>query len=88
MHGGLALILMIECVPAGRVIPAFTMSALPGLKLRSSPRLARGALCATALALAAWVLLPPNGFTAAAFGLYLVVFMPWLTRTRLDGRGG
>ena len=33
LHGGLALVVMIECVMAGRVIAAFTMSALPGLKL-------------------------------------------------------
>ncbi|MDP1686319.1 NnrS family protein, partial [Hydrogenophaga sp.] len=34
LHAGLALIVMIECVIAGRVIPAFTMSATPGLKLQ------------------------------------------------------
>ena len=34
LHAGLALVVMIECVIAGRVIPAFTMSALPGRQLQ------------------------------------------------------
>ena len=36
LHAGLALVVMIECVIAARVIPAFTMSALPGVKLTSA----------------------------------------------------
>jgi uncharacterized protein involved in response to NO len=68
LHAGLALIVMIECVIAGRVIPAFTMSALPGMKLQVPRRLEQATLAATALALAAWVLLPPHAVTAAAFG--------------------
>lgn len=67
LHAALALVVMIECVIAGRVIPAFTMSALPGRKLQVPPWLERTTLAATALALAAWVLLPANGVTAAGF---------------------
>ena len=40
LHAGLALLIMIESVMAGRVIPAFTMGATPGLKLEQAPRLA------------------------------------------------
>ena len=41
LHAGLALVVMIECVIAGRVIPAFTMSALPGRQLwRRTPAFA------------------------------------------------
>ncbi len=65
LHAALALVVMIECVIAGRVIPAFTMSALPGLKLKAPPALELATLAATALGLALWVLAPPNAFTAA-----------------------
>jgi uncharacterized protein involved in response to NO len=57
---------MIECVIAGRVIPAFTMSALPGRQLKVPAWLERSTLAATALSLAAWVLLPANPATAAS----------------------
>jgi hypothetical protein len=60
LHAGLALVVMIECVIAGRVIPAFTMSALPGRQLKVPAWLERSTLAATALSLAAWVLLPAN----------------------------
>ena len=49
LHAGLALVVMIECVIAGRVIPAFTMSALPGVKLQAPPALETATLAATAL---------------------------------------
>ena len=68
LHAGLALVVMIECVIAGRVIPAFTMSALPGVKLQVPRVLEQATLATTALGLALWVLAPPNAFTAAALG--------------------
>ncbi|OYU79719.1 MAG: short-chain dehydrogenase [Burkholderiales bacterium PBB5] len=89
LHAGLALVVMIECVIAGRVIPAFTMSALPGQKLQAPPWLERSTLAATALSLAAWVLLPANRVTAA--GLFAAALLhaarlwhwkPWRTRAR------
>jgi uncharacterized protein involved in response to NO len=83
------LIVMIECVIAGRVIPAFTMSALPGLKLQTPPWLERAALATTALSLAAWVLLPVNPITAAGFSLAALLhtsrlwhWQPWRTKAR------
>jgi uncharacterized protein involved in response to NO len=57
----LALIVMIECVIAGRVMPAFTMSATPGLKLAARPALERATLSLTAFALRCWVFAPPAG---------------------------
>ncbi len=66
LHAGLALIVMIECVIAGRVIPAFTMSATPGLKLTTKPMLERVTLLLTALGLALWVFAPPGWATLAA----------------------
>jgi uncharacterized protein involved in response to NO len=44
LHAGLALVVMIECVIAGRVIPAFTMSALPGRQLKVPAWLERSTL--------------------------------------------
>ncbi len=89
LHAGLALIVMIECVMAGRVIPAFTISALPGLKLHTPPWLEQITLAATALAFALWVLLPPHAVTAAVFGsaavlhaVRLWLWQPWRTRAR------
>jgi uncharacterized protein involved in response to NO len=89
LHAGLALIVMIECVMAGRVIPAFTQSALPGLKLHMPPRMEQLTLAATALALASWVLLAPNAVTATAFGAAAVLhaarlwqWQTWRTRAR------
>lgn len=89
LHAGLALIVMIECVIAGRVIPAFTASALPGLKLQALRRLEQLTLAVTALTLAAWVLLPLNPVTATGFavaallhGVRLWRWQPWRTRAR------
>lgn len=73
LYAALALIVMIESVIAGRVIPAFTMSATPGLKLNVRPSVERSALALTALALLLWVLAPTAGAwgtaTGAAFSL-------------------
>lgn len=90
LHGGLALIVMVECVIAGRVIPAFTMSALPGLKLPTAPRLEPATLAVTALGLAAWVLLPSGSvLTGAMLAAAAVLqalrcwrWQPWRTRAR------
>jgi len=60
LYAGLALIMMIECVIAGRVIPAFTMAVTPGLKLSATAWMERLTLGATALGLALWVFAPPG----------------------------
>lgn len=89
LHAGLALIVMIECVMAGRVVPAFTAAVTPGLKISMSPRLEQATLAITGLALALWVFAPPGLLTAAAFagaaGLHLyrqAQWHPWTTRKR------
>ena len=89
LHAGLALIVMIECVIAGRVIPAFTQSALPGRHLQAPPWLERSSLAVTALSLAAWVLLPANPITATGFVVAALLhaarwwhWQPWRTGTR------
>lgn len=89
LHAGLGLIVIIECVIAGRVIPAFTQSALPGLRLKVPPWLERATLGTTAIALALWVLAPANVASAMALGVaaFLHVFRllrwkPLRTRSR------
>ncbi len=67
LHAALAGIVMIECVMAGRVIPAFTHAVTPGLNLKIQPRVEQVTLGLTALALVAWVIAAPAAFTATAF---------------------
>jgi uncharacterized protein involved in response to NO len=89
LHAGLALIVMIECVIAGRVIPAFTMAALPGRQLKVPAGLERSTLAVTAVSLAAWVLLPAHPATAVGLALAALLHLarlwhwqPWRTRAR------
>ncbi len=81
LHAGLALIVMIECVMAGRVIPAFTMAVTPGLKLVAPLWRERAVLASTALGLALWVLVPASGLGMAvlllASGLHLGRLQAW-----------
>lgn len=75
LHATLALIMMIECVIAGRVVPAFTMSADPGLKLVTSPWVERLAPGLTAVGSLLWVLLPTGWLTAVVIcGAVVAVF--------------
>ncbi len=64
LYAGLALIVLVECVMAGRVVPAFTMNAIAGLRIKSRPLLDRAVLAASALALALWVFMPAAMVTA------------------------
>ena len=89
LYAGLALIVMIESVMAGRVVPAFTMSATPGLKIKIARWSELTTLAATALALALWVLLPPGPVTLVACALAAVLhavrlaqWQPWVTLKR------
>ena len=69
LYAGLALIIMIECVMAGRVIPFFTMTVTPGLKLVAPVWLERVTLGFTALGLALWVFAPPSVMGLIVLGL-------------------
>ena len=89
LYAGLAMIVMIECVMAGRVVPAFTMSATPGLQIKISRWSELTTLAVTALALALWVLLTPNPVTLVACALAAVLhavrlaqWKPWVTLQR------
>ncbi len=68
LYAALALIVMIESVMVGRLLPAFTVNASPVLiSLKAWPRLGQATLALTAVALLAWVCQAPAGFTAVAF---------------------
>ena len=69
LHAALAVIVMVECVMAGRVIPGFTMSATPGLKIKPLVWLDQACLVLTGVGLALWVIVPPGWMTALALGL-------------------
>jgi len=89
LYAGLALIVLIECVMGGRVIPAFTMSATPGLKLAGRPMLERSVLSVTVLALCLWIFAPAGPLTGLVFALAAALhalrqwhWKPWVTRRR------
>jgi len=73
LHAGLGLVVLIECVIAGRVVPLFTANATPGLKLRIRRPLERATIAATALAIALWVFLPSGAATAIALAAAAVL---------------
>lgn len=81
LHAALALILMIETVIGGRVIPAFTMAANPGLKLLRKPWLEWSTVGLSAAGLAWWVFAPagwPGAWLLGAAGiLHLRRLLGW-----------
>lgn len=89
LYAGLGAIIMIETVITGRVIPGFTMSANPGLKLRTSAVIERLTLGLTAAGLLLWVLAPAGVLgalvlmaAALAHGVRLFGWRSWVTRSR------
>ena len=89
LHAALALVVMIECVMVGRVLPAFTNGATPGLGLKLQPRWEQATLALTGVALLSWVVAAPAGFTAVAFGVAAAAHLrrqwswqPGVTRSR------
>lgn len=89
LYAALALIVMIECVMTGRVIPAFSNNAIAGLKLKTPTPFDRPTLALTTLALLAWVFAAPAWLTAPALGIAAATHLqrqwrwkPWATRGR------
>jgi uncharacterized protein involved in response to NO len=81
LYAALSLIVMIESVIAGRVIPAFTMSATPGLKLNVRAAVERAALALTALALLLWVFAPSSaGWNSVGGVVFSLAAVAQLTR--------
>jgi uncharacterized protein involved in response to NO len=89
LYAGLALIIVLETIIAGRVIPAFTMNATPGLILRAAGRRDHAGIVLGALGLASWICNGPAllsaGLLAAAAVLLAMRWLgwtPWVTLTR------
>lgn len=81
----LGLLLVLESLIGGRVIPAFTRSANPGVRLRERPTLDRTAIAGTAVGLGLWVFeLPGAAPVLAAAALLqaarLLGWKPWVAR--------
>lgn len=89
LYAGLALVLMVVTVMAGRVVPVFTRNVTPGLN-NSVPRpLEWSVLAATGLALALWVFGAPAPVTgvlcalaAVLHAVRLALWKPQVTLTR------
>ncbi len=86
LHAALALIVLIECVMGGRVIPAFTMNAIPGLRLKADLKMEKATAVASVLALFLWVFFPSGPLSAPVLALAAVLqllrlasWKPWRT---------
>lgn len=81
LYGALALIVLMVSTIAGRVIPGFTMSATPGLRLVASAWRERITLGFTAAGLLGWACLPAmpllGGMLWTAAGLHAVRQWHW-----------
>jgi len=81
LYAALGFVVIIECVMAGRVVPFFTTSALPNIKIVTLPWLDRTALAATVIGMALWVTGWHSGLASAslalAFALNLVRQWRW-----------
>lgn len=89
LYAALALIIVLETIMGGRVIPSFTMNVTPGLKLPEAPRRDAVAIVLTALGLACWTFDGPRMVTAGLLGAAAILhvvrwlsWMPWVTLTR------
>ena len=86
LYAGLALIVMVECVMAGRVVPMFTKNVTPGLVINIPRKFELALLAVTALALALWVFAPPGPVTLVACAVAAVLhavrlwmWHPWVS---------
>jgi uncharacterized protein involved in response to NO len=89
LQAALALLIVLESVIGGRVIPAFTRSAMPGVATTGRAWLDRLAIGATVLGLGAWLggaapyaAAVVLGIAAAAQGARLAGWRPWVARRR------
>lgn len=81
LYAGLGLIVMIECVMAGRVVPMFTKNVTPGLVINIPRKFELATLASTGVALALWVFAPAGWLTLVACviaaGMHAVRLWKW-----------
>lgn len=65
IHAAILIVVMIESVMGGRIIPGFTSNALPGIKPVTNEKRDRISLALTAAAAIAWIVLPSSPFVAS-----------------------
>ena len=91
LYAMLSLVVLLESVMAGRVIPGFTMSAIAGIEIKPLAWLERWVMFCTGAGLVLWIFAPPNlapltalVLAGAAFlhGLRQSRWSPWACRTR------
>ena len=89
LHGGIGLVVILVSIIAGRVVPMFTLSVTPGLKLHAHPTRDGVALALTAAGLVLWVVgLWPVvsavalAMAAALHSIRLLSWSPWVSRKR------
>lgn len=91
LHAMLALVVVLECVMAGRVIPGFTMGALADVKITPLPWLERSVLAHTVAGLGLWlfapvVLAPVTALVLAGAAILHLArqwrWSPWATAAR------
>jgi uncharacterized protein involved in response to NO len=89
LHAGIALIVVLESIIGGRVVPAFTLNATPGLVLREARRRDLCAILLSALGLALWACAALPRLSAVVLALAALLqgwrvlsWKPWVTFTR------
>ena len=89
LQAGLALLVVLESVIGGRVIPGFTRNVTPGRVLREQPEVDRCAHAASAIGLLLWVCRAPGwsaapvlAIAAAAQAWRLAGWQPWRAKGR------
>ena len=91
LYAMLSVVVLLESVMAGRVIPGFTMSAIPGVSIKPLVWLERSVMLSTGLGLALWVFAPAEispltawvlAFAALLHGVRQSRWSPWACRTR------
>jgi uncharacterized protein involved in response to NO len=89
LHGGLALLVLLETLIAGRVIPMFTASVNPGLRVPRHAKLESAVPIATVSGLALWVFDGPAMLSAVVLFLAAALqaaralsWFPWKSKGR------
>ncbi len=82
LYAALALLVLMQTIMAGRVIPGFTISATRGLRIVPRPWLERLCLGSTALGLTLWVAAPASWSAATASVLALAAISHALRQWR------
>ena len=89
LHAGIGLVVILVSIIAGRVVPMFTTSVTPGLKLQAHPTRDGIALALTAAGLGLWVVgLWPVvsavvlAVAAVLHSIRLLSWSPWVSRKR------